>query len=244
MNISKNQISFLKSLSDKKFRLKYGCFVAEGNKICTEILNSNWEIEQVYATTLFVERYQFKYDKSKIQIITKNEIERVSNLFAPTDVLIIVKIPAASQPKFDAKKWSLALDGIQDPGNFGTIVRTADWFGIDEIFASTDCADIYNSKVIQATMGSFLRINIHYCDLNELIQQNHFKTIAGAVMNGKNIFSEIIPSTGLIILGNEGKGISENILPLINQPLTIPSKGNAESLNVAVAAGIICSRIS
>ncbi|MFM2226273.1 MAG: hypothetical protein RJA07_2475 [Bacteroidota bacterium] len=244
MNISKNQISFLKSLTDKKFRLKYESFVAEGNKICEEVLNSNWEIEQVYATIFFIERYNFKYDKSKIHIVTKNEIERISNLFSPTEVIVIAKIPTPTLPQFDTTKWSLALDGIQDPGNFGTIIRTADWFGISEIFASHDCADFYNSKTIQATMGSFLRVKVHYCNLNELIQQNHFKTIAGAVMNGKNIFTETISTSGLMILGNEGRGISETILPLINQPLTIPSKGNAESLNVAVAAGIICSQIT
>lgn len=243
MNISKNQISFLKSLSDKKFRLKYGCFVAEGNKLCTEVLNSNWQIEQVYATNEYLERFQFKYDKSKIQVVNKNEIERVSNLFAPTDVIVIAKTKEETKPELRTDKWALALDGIQDPGNFGTIIRTADWFGITEIFASNDCVDFYNSKVIQATMGSFLRVNVHYCNLEEFIQQNHYKTVAGAVMNGKNIFNESLAKSGLMIVGNEGKGISENVLKLINLPLTIPAKGNAESLNVAVATGIICSKI-
>jgi TrmH family RNA methyltransferase len=240
--ISKNQISFVKSLSDKKFRLKYGCFIAEGNKICTEVLNSDWQVEQVYATELFCKQNK-STNISKIQIVTDAEIKRLSSLLAPTDAIAVVKIPSSTTPNFTLSKWSLALDGVQDPGNFGTIIRTAEWFGIQQIFASMDCADLYNSKTIQATMGSFLRTPIFYTDLKKLIELQNFKTIAGAVMNGKNIAHEKLPASGLMILGNEGKGISSPILSSINTPVTIAAKGKAESLNVAVAAGIICNYI-
>jgi TrmH family RNA methyltransferase len=241
--ISKNQISFVKSLSDKKFRLKYGCFAAEGNKICNEVLNSDWQVEQVYATEQFIDKYKPE-NISKIEIVTDIEMQRISQLSTPTDAIVIIKIPEISEPNFNTNNWTLALDGVQDPGNFGTIIRTAEWFGIQQIFASNDCADLYNPKTIQATMGSFLRTKIYYTDLKKLIEQQHFKTIAGAVMNGKNIAHEKLATTGLMILGNEGKGISSEILSLINTPITIAAKGKAESLNVAVAAGIICNYIS
>ncbi len=241
--ISKNQISFIRSLSDKKQRLKYACFVAEGNKIAIEILNSNWAIEQVYATQQFVDANTFRFDKSKINVVTKEEIERISHLQAPTDVVIVLKIPTHNHAEISTNGWSLALDGIQDPGNFGTIIRTADWFGIKQIFASPDCADLYNSKTIQATMGSFLRMKVQVIDLEKLIAENKFEQIAVAVMNGENISKVAFAKNGLMILGSEGKGVSKSIIEKATHPVTITGKGTAESLNVAVAAGIICSRL-
>ena len=239
--ISKNQISYVKSLAEKKFRVKYGCFAAEGNKIAVEILNSNWAIEHVFATIEFVERNQFQFDKSKINIVSKMDIDRISNLFSPTDAIVIAKMPEPQKPDFTATSWSLGLDTIQDPGNLGTIIRTADWFGIHQIFASPECVDLFNSKTIQSSMGSFLRVKVIECDLEKLIAENHFSQIAGAVLNGKNIFETNFQKSGLMILGNEGKGIRESLLNKINLPITIPAKGKAESLNVAVAAGIVSS---
>ena len=241
--ISKSKISYIKSLASKKSRLKYGCFVAEGNKIAIEILNNNWAIEQIYATQQFVDENQFRFDKNKIEIITKDDIDRISSLQAPTDVIIILKIPTTKKTEIAKHSWSLALDGIQDPGNFGTIIRTADWFGITQIFASAECADLYNSKTIQATMGSFLRTTIQYVDLENLIAENKFEQIAVAVMNGKKLEETNFAKSGLLILGSEGKGVAKNIISKATHPITIAGKGHTESLNVAVAAGIICSQL-
>ncbi len=241
--ISKSKISYIKSLANKKLRLKYGCFVAEGNKIAIEILNSNWAIEQVYATQKFVDEHQFEFNKNKIEIITNEEIERISNLQAPTDVIIVMKIPSANKIIINNHGWSIALDGIQDPGNYGTIIRTADWFGIQQIFTSPDCADLFNSKTIQATMGSFLRMKVDVVDLEKLITENKFDQIAVAVMNGENIVKTTFTKNGLLVLGSEGKGVSQKIIDKATHLVTIAGKGKAESLNVAVAAGIICSRL-
>ena len=241
--ISKSKISYIKSLANKKLRLKYGCFVAEGNKIAIEILNSNWAIEQVYATQKFVDEHQFEFNKNKIEIITNEEIERISNLQAPTDVIIVMKIPSANKIIINNHGWSIALDGIQDPGNYGTIIRTADWIGIQQIFTSPDCADLFNSKTIQATMGSFLRMKVDVVDLEKLITENKFDQIAVAVMNGENIVKTTFTKNGLLVLGSEGKGVSQKIIDKATHLVTIAGKGKAESLNVAVAAGIICSRL-
>ena len=234
----------MRSLADKKFRLKYNCFVAEGNKIAVEILNSNWAVEQVFATNDFVEKNIFKFDKNKITIASTVEIERLSQLSTPTNAIVVAKMPPKNLPDFNLQNWSLALDNIQDPGNLGSIIRTADWFGISQIFLSAECADVFNPKTIQSSMGSFLRVQTISMDLEELLNQNKFAQTCAAVMVGQNIFTTTFEKSGLMILGNEGKGVSKNLLEKINLPITILGKGNAESLNVAVAAGIICSVVA
>jgi RNA methyltransferase, TrmH family len=241
--ISKNQISFVRSLQQKKYRLKYGCFVAEGNKIVVELLNSNWAVEQIFATNFFIEKFKIDVKKNNINIVSKIEIEKISGLFSPTDAIAIVKIPTAKIPDFNTVSWSLALDDIQDPGNLGTIIRTADWFGVKQIFLSENCVDVYNSKTIQASMGSFLRVNFFETNLSALIEEKKFKQIAVAVMDGQNIFNTTFEKSGLMIVGNEGNGVSEKIISMADLKITIPKIGQAESLNVAVAAGIVCSCI-
>jgi TrmH family RNA methyltransferase len=149
------------------------------------------------------------------------------------------------QPQFDAppSNWILAVDGVQDPGNLGTIIRTADWFGINTIVCSHETVDCFNPKVIQSTMGSIFRVHLDYTNLEEFLNQSELP-IFGALMEGESVFNSSIPESGILVMGNEGNGISENLLPLINHPIHIPGRGQAESLNVAVATGILLGQLS
>jgi len=176
--------------------------------------------------------------------ISLNILEKISTLKTPQDVVALVKIPAWPTLNYTTlqKKFSLVLDGIQDPGNMGTIIRTADWFGIDHIICSEDSVEVYNPKVVQATMGSLSRINVHYADLSEIIPKINLP-VFGALLDGENIYNTNFGSEGLLMMGNEGNGLRPEVKALINTAITIPRTGNAESLNVAIATAICCSEI-
>jgi len=170
---------------------------------------------------------------------------KLSFLSTPTDVLALIQIPA--WPELNTgllrKKFTLVLDGVQDPGNMGTIIRTADWFGIENIICSEDSVDVYNPKVVQATMGSLARVNVYYMQLPKIIPQLKLP-VFGTLLNGQNIYDTDFGTEGLLVMGNEGNGISTDIQKLIDKPVTIPKLGKAESLNVAIATAIFCAELS
>ncbi|MGZ3756711.1 MAG: TrmH family RNA methyltransferase [Mucilaginibacter sp.] len=242
--LSKSQISFLQSLQHKKFRREHGLFVVEGYKSVTEFINSAYEIEAIYYTPAIASKMLKLSQNINFTEISLNFLEKISSLKTPQDVLALVKIPAWPSLNYSTlqKKFSLVLDGIQDPGNMGTIIRTADWFGITDVICSEDSVDVYNPKVVQATMGSLSRTNIHYTDLSTFLSQVKLP-VFGALLNGENIYKTDFGTEGLIVMGNEGNGLRSEIMALVNHAVTIPGAGKTESLNVAIATAIFCSEI-
>ena len=233
--ISKNQIKFIKSLSLKKNRVKAQLFVAEGEKIVNELLNSNLEIEHIYATKQFsaINRCQ----KSAITLITNDELLRISNLTSPNNVLAIVKISQKESEKSGGIK--LVLDDVNDPGNLGTIIRMCDWFGVTQLICSNSTVDCYNPKVVQSAMGSLFKLDIKYLDLATYLADID-TPIYGAYMNGVDVKGQEFPKQAHLIMGNEANGISESISKYITNKVSIKNiGGNTESLNVAVATSIL-----
>ena len=213
----------------------------EGLKAIKEFLNSNYTLNAIYAVTDIIPNLPKLIDKQKIFEITHQELEKISALQTPQGILAIFKIPEfESFEAAETTDLTLVLDGIQDPGNLGTIIRTADWFGFKNIICSENTVDIYNPKVVQATMGSLARIKIVYHPLLGLLKNNPLPKY-GALLNGENVFSIDWPKQGFLIFGSEGNGISDEILPLITHPVTIPGYGNTESLNVAISTAIFCA---
>jgi TrmH family RNA methyltransferase len=247
--IAKNKIKLIKSLAEKKYRLQANLFLAEGNKLTVEILDSGVNIRTLICTEQFYNQANTAFSKpGEIILATHDEIRKCSLLKNPQQALAVCEIPASHfSPETIKNKLTLCLDGIQDPGNMGTIMRIADWFGITTICASENTADVYNPKVVQASMGAFLRVNVFYTELAEIIRFANGNGVPtfGAFLEGKNIYSEELPGTGVIVMGNEGQGISENLGNLIKNKINIPaypsSNGNSESLNVSMATSIICS---
>ncbi len=247
--LSKNTIKHIQSLSIKKYRTQFLEFIAEGEKIIHELLLSDIHIKSIYATPQWLDKNKNELQKAdEYRAVNEIELKKISNLSTPNEVLIVCKIPK-NELNIDYLKneLSIVLDNVQDPGNFGTIIRLADWFGIKNIICSKESADCYNPKVIQATMGSITRVKIHYEDLVSLFEKLSIQTklpVYGALLNGKNIYEQKLSSHGIIIMGNESNGISNEIRSFIKQPLFIPSfNSNKEidSLNVAMATAIICS---
>ncbi len=237
--VNKNEVKYIQSLSHKKNRNKQKLFIAEGPKITAELFRSNFKIQKIYALAEWLET---NANIEFAQEVSEQELKVLSNLQTPNQVIALVE-QKEDQPIPESKnKITIALDGIQDPGNLGTIIRTAHWFGIDTIIASEDTADLYNSKVVQATMGSIAKVNVHYCALENILKIKKVN-IYGASLDGKNIKDVGKIKEGIIVIGNEGNGIRKNILSFIDQAITIERKSDAESLNAAVAAGIILSHL-
>ena len=240
--LTKNQLKLVRSLELKKNRKKEGLFVAEGPKVVGDLLRAGYNARLVFSTT----------KREGAILITDDELRKLSFLQHPQEVLAVFEIPNHGDRLFDVNSFNqkpvpmiaLALDGIQDPGNLGTIIRIADWFGIDTIYCSEDTADAYNPKVVQATMGSLAHINIVYCDLVALLQQ-YDGPIYGTLLDGNDIYQQELSEKGIIVMGNEGNGISQRVRPLITHKLLIPNfnknSETAESLNVAIATAITCS---
>lgn len=235
--LSKNNIKLIKSLEHKKFRILHQLFVVEGLKSVHEFLKSDFQVEKIYTL-----RNDFENNfKDKIDVITEDELKKISFLKSPNQVLAIFKIPSVKQ--LDSNHLILALDTINDPGNLGTIIRLCDWFGVEQLICSKDSVDCYNPKVVQSTMGSLTRVQLFYIDLKEFVS-TYKGQVYGAFMEGKNIYNSELSKKGLIILGNEANGISPEIERLINEKISIPAFGKeleTESLNVATAAAIILS---
>ena len=267
--LSKSQISFINSLKQKKYREEHRLFIAEGAKIVPELLNSTIVVKQVYATSDFLRNNVIPASVERFEI-KENELERISSLTKANEVLAVCETPSTELDNELLKgKLTLVLDDIKDPGNLGTIIRIADWFGIENIVCSSETVDAFNPKVVQATMGSIARIKVHYINLIDFLKQQSTSVtlsategrssraesrdegkpkIYGALLEGKNIYSEELSSEGLIVIGNESRGISEEVQKLITDKISIPSfshyksgGGEAESLNAAIATSIICS---
>ncbi len=242
--ISKSQISFIKSLHQKKIRKEQGLFIVEGLKSIQEFINSEYLVDSVYCTENLMLKLDNLSRKIKPVIISESELSRISTLSTPQAILAVVQIPKHTEiniKKLD-RSFFLALDGVQDPGNLGTIIRTADWFGLNTILCSMDTAEVYNPKVVQASMGSLSRVNIIYTDLGVLFSQINIP-VYGALLDGKSIYETDFGQAGIVLLGNEGNGISKELVEKINYPITIPRFGKAESLNVAISASIFCSEL-
>ena len=233
--ISKNQIKYIKSLSLKKNRLKAQLFVAEGEKIVNELLNSNFEIEHIYATKNFS---GIKSNQNlTVTVVSNEELSRISNLTSPNNVLAIVRV--CQQELGSNTGITLVLDDVNDPGNLGTIIRMCDWFGVTELICSKNTVDCYNPKVVQSAMGSLFRVDIKYLDLAAYLA-NIDTPIYGAYMDCVDVKGEELPKQAHLILGNEANGISESISKYITNKVSIKNIGkNAESLNVAVATSIL-----
>lgn len=233
--ISKNQQKMVRQLEQKKFRKKEGLFVAEGPKVVSDLLRENFQPRAIFAT----EEWQGRKDVE----VSDEELRRLSFLQHPQQVLGVFEIPSVTPAAPLASHLYLALDGVQDPGNLGTIIRIADWFGISAIYCSEETADAWNPKVVQATMGSLARVPLYYTDLKELLKQTSLP-VYGTLLDGENIYKQPLTSEGIIVMGNEGNGISPKVRSLIKNRLLIPDfhEGDtADSLNVAIATAITCS---
>lgn len=249
--ISKNQIKFIKGLELKKFRKSSQSFVAEGPKLILDIL-PYFQCKILIAKTEWLRNHTKEtglYCKStEIIEVNEEELLRVSFLKSPQEVLGVFTIPHHEMDLHSCarQRLCLALDDVQDPGNLGTIIRIADWFGIEDIFCSPGTADVYNPKTVQATMGAIARVRLHYLPLAETLQQTECDyPIYGTLLEGKNIYERDLKNNGLIIMGNEGKGLSPEIRRLVTDSLYIPSyptdRPTSESLNVAIATAIVCA---
>ena len=231
--ISKNQQKLIRSLEQKKYRRRERLFVAEGPKVVGDLIKAGYRPQTLFSTT----------EQTGAQLVTDDELRRISFLQHPQQTLALFPLPkpAAEQPR--QGRLYLALDGVQDPGNLGTIIRLADWFGIDTIYCSEDTADAWAPKVVQATMGSIARVKIVYTDLRTLLD-NTTMPVYGTLLDGNDVYREALTAEGIIVMGNEGNGISADIRQRVTRRLLIPSfhKGDtAESLNVAIATAITCS---
>ena len=249
--IGKNKLKLIKLLAQKKYRLKEQSFLAEGDKIVLEVLESDIQVKELFATSDFISENK-KYLHHAAQVIesTSAEIKKASLLQQPQNCLAICQLPSQPQVPSNPKGIFLFLDGIRDPGNLGTIIRTCDWFGMNYLFCSPDTVDVFNPKVIQASMGSFARVKTIYTPFDALsiyLQKTEIR-VYGTFLEGKNIYTENLPENALIVLGNEGRGIRKEVAGKINLPLNIPSfnqaEKKAESLNVAVSAAIVCNEFA
>ena len=235
--ITRAEILDIKSLATKQGREELGAFIAEGEKLVGEIRNSSLRIRRILQTKpIFAEG----------ELVSEKEMERISQLKSANSVLAVVEIPtrklANVQPN---KNLVLALDRVQNPGNLGTIIRLADWFGISDIVCSEDTADCFNPKVVQATMGAILRVRVHYTNLAKWLAEQRDTKIYGTFLEGKNIYNAQLDKSGVIVMGNEGQGISAEVAKCVSHKLLIPpypaDRCGSESLNVAVATAVICS---
>jgi TrmH family RNA methyltransferase len=233
--LSITQSKYIRSLHKKKYRLNEGAFLAEGKKLAKELIASDWEVELICA----LESWQAPDGAEGLAIIevSEREMKSISALNTPSEVLVVAKIPAPTDIDLN-DGFTLALDNIRDPGNLGTIIRTADWFGF-KVVCSPECADLFNPKTVQATMGSLTRVPIQYRDLSELKD----KQVLAADMNGESLYETTISAPAIILIGSESHGISSELEAIIDKRITIPAVGKAESLNAAMAAAVVCSRV-
>lgn len=236
MSLSKNQLKLITSLRQKKYRQRHQIFIAEGMKVVEEYLDSDFRVKQLFTTV------PEKFDShSNVIAVSETELSKISGLKSPNKVLALIEIPEA-HPLIE-NGLIVALDGINDPGNLGTIIRLCDWFGVAQLMCSKDTVDIYNSKVVQAAMGSLLRVSVVYTDLQDYLQNAKSPAYA-TLMNGENVYKTSLPDEAILVMGNEANGISKNILDLLANKISIPRFGNVqvtESLNVATATAILLS---
>lgn len=240
--LSKAQIKYIRSLSLQKYRKEHKQFIAEGEKVAQEWLQSSDTIDTIIATKEWVEQNTSAISRHKeatLHVVEAYVLSTISSLKTTNKVLLILPLPAENKT-FPANEWAIALDGIQDPGNMGSIIRIADWFGIKQVICSPDCVDVYNAKVVQAAMGSHLRVQLFETDLEAYFKELEIPVLA-AVLNGKNVYTMPQFERAVLLIGNEGNGISESLIKASDYQVTIPAKGGAESLNAAVSTGILCA---
>ena len=247
--IGKSTIKLIKSLALKKIRIKENLFLVEGDKIVSEVLDSDYIVEKLFATNSYLISNKEKCNKARLCVeVSHDDIRKVSLLKNPQNCVALCTIPAESdRPNILGNNISIYLDDIQDPGNLGTIIRICDWFEVEYLFLSPKTVDIYNPKVIQASMGSFCRVKILSIEFEKLADEAAESNIPvyGAFLEGKNIYREALPQRAIVVMGNEGKGIQKDVEKRIDKKIKIPeishNPNRAESLNVSVATAIVCS---
>ncbi|MFI3268128.1 MAG: RNA methyltransferase [Rikenellaceae bacterium] len=241
---SKAKVSYINSLGDKKHRNKHNVFIVEGEKMSEDVIKSAYKIEEIFYTDKLSDRIDLFEVNCEKTCIDFSQMNKISQLKTPSTILMVVIIPEKQNLNISDSELTIVLDGVQDPGNLGTIIRVADWFGIKNIFCSEDSADVYNPKVVQATMGAITRVNVNYCELTNLLNNTNLP-IFGTFLDGENIYSKTLPEFGVIIMGNEGKGVSKEVAKLVTEKLYIPpfpqNEECVESLNVSIATAITLS---
>ena len=238
--IPKSQLKYIQSLGQKKHRDDHHVFIAEGPKLVAEFLQYHpSQIQTIFATESWMKDRSSLYPAIDFVVVSDKELERISQLVTPHDVLAVCRQFEIREPVVQGK-LTLVLDEINDPGNMGTIIRIADWFSISQVICSLGCVDLYNPKTVQASMGSIARVSIYYTELVQWVKQQQIPVYA-AIIGGNDVRAMKKPEQGLIVIGNESRGIRQEILQRADEKISIPGKGGAESLNAAVATGIILS---
>jgi len=235
--LSKNQVKLITSLQQKKYRNKNNLFIAEGVKCVNEFLKSDFIVQKLFYTLGF----EHNLELDKAHEVSVEELKKISNYNTPNEVLALFEIPKENE--IEEKNFTLVLDGVNDPGNLGTIIRLCDWFGVSQLICSKDTVDCYNPKVVQSTMGSLNRVSIVYADIESFISKTSLP-VYSAMMSGDNVYCSSLPKNAVLVMGNEANGVRESVSELINNKLTIPKFGDkqlAESLNVATATAILLS---
>ncbi len=245
MILSKSEIKTIQALKSSHGRKKYDAFLVEGPKLMAELLSSDLKIKYILATEDWIYDHHSILPKELTIEFRSKELDKLSLLKSSNQVIAVVEYPKLAQADIDFSTFILVLDTIQDPGNLGTIIRTADWFGIKQILCSKETADRYNPKVVQSAMGSVFRVQLHYVDLRDTICQNENIPVYGTLLEGKNIHEVDFAKKGFLLIGNESNGISEPLKKHISQPVFIPRSAHSltESLNAAVACGILLSHL-
>jgi TrmH family RNA methyltransferase len=242
--LTRSRIKDIQSLAQKKHREQTGLFLLEGPKLVNELLRLHRsQVVEIFALPAWAEANASLLQEVPIVLLTENELTRVSQLTTPNQVVAVVK-QLLPLPLEIENKITLVCCGIQDPGNLGTIIRTADWFGVHQVVCSEDTVDLYNPKVVQSTMGSIFRVSVHYTDLLTWLASQKNIPIYATILQGKDVMALSRISEGIILIGNESKGIPLELIELATQQISIVGKGHAESLNAAVATGIILSQLS
>jgi TrmH family RNA methyltransferase len=243
--LSKNTVKFIKSLHQKKYRSESGKFFVEGEKSVLEVLQSDFVVDMLVVTEAFEEKHLSLLRSFRGQLIraTQNQLEELGQFQSNDAALAVVQMKSNDSFVPEGESLILALDDVRDPGNLGTIIRIADWYGIKKLVFSRQSADFYNPKVIQSTMGSFTRVQFFYGDLSEIFSKWHLP-IYGAFLNGENVHEMKKPAPGILLMGNESKGISPDLEQHVTHKVTIPGFGHAESLNVAIATAILCDNFN
>jgi len=243
--LSKSQIKYVQSLHQKKYRQEYGAFLVEGAKSVLELLASDFEVELLLITETFRKENARLLDNQRIrtEVVNPAELERVGTLTSNDACLAVAKTKENRPLVAGSNEFALVLDDVRDPGNLGTIIRIADWYGIQKLICSRTTADVYNPKVISATKGSFTRVNWYYCDLETFLSEQPGMAIYGAFLDGEDVHSTAFAQSGYLIMGNESNGISPAVGRFVTQRLTIPRYGGAESLNVGIATAVICDNL-
>ncbi|MFC6999716.1 TrmH family RNA methyltransferase [Rufibacter roseus] len=239
--ISKGLLKYIRSLQIKKYRLLHQAFTVEGEKSVVELLQSGFEVETVLVTESFQQKHTHLLQKGfTLHIVTAEDLAKAGSMESNNAALAVAKMRPSHAYSWPENDLVLALDEVRDPGNLGTIIRIADWYGLKDIFLSENSADFYNQKVIAATMGSFTRITPHYVDLLQFLEKRPQNTqVYGAALQGENVHRLSLLPQGVLIMGNEAHGIRQEIMELVTKPVHIPGRGGAESLNVGTATAIL-----